>query len=126
MIQLDTSFLIRALVRGSPEDALLRRWLRDRTPLAASAIAWTEFLCGPLRPREVQLAAQIVGEVLPFGPDEAVVAAELFNRTGRRRGSLVDCMLAASAIAGDSALATSNPADFRRLEARGLQVLTAA
>lgn len=29
MIQLDTSFLTRALVRGSPKDALLREWLRD-------------------------------------------------------------------------------------------------
>jgi predicted nucleic acid-binding protein len=125
VIQLDTGFLIRALARGSPEDGLLRRWLRDRTPLAVSAIAWTEFLCGPLRPREVQLAAQIVGEVLPFGQDTAVAAAELFNRSGRRRGTLIDCMLAASAISRDAALATSNPADFRRLEARGLKVVTA-
>jgi len=69
VIQLDTSFLIRALVRHSPEDELLRQWLRDGTPLAVSAIAWTEFLCGPLRRREIQLAAQIVGEVLPFGQD---------------------------------------------------------
>jgi predicted nucleic acid-binding protein len=125
VIQLDTSFLIRALVRHSPEDALLRRWLRDRTPLGVSAIAWTEFLCGPLRPREVELAAQIVGEVLPFRLDEATVAAELFNGSGRRRGTLVDCMLAASAISRDAALATSNPADFHRLEARGLKVVTA-
>ena len=125
MIQLDTSFLIRSLVRHSPEDALLRRWLRDRTPLGVSAIAWTEFLCGPLRPREVELAAQIVGEALPFRQDEAAVAAELFNGSGRRRGTLVDCMLAASAIARDAELATSNPADFRRLDARGLKVVTA-
>lgn len=125
MIQLDTSFLIHALIRHSPEDALLRRWLRDRTPLAVSAIAWTEFLCGPLRPREVELAAQIVGEVLPFRLDEAAVAAELFNGSGRRRGTLVDCLLAASAISRDAALATSNPADFFRLEARGLKVVTA-
>ena len=125
MIQLDTSFLIRALVRHSPEDALLRRWLRDRTPLGVSAIAWTEFLCGPLRPREVELAAQIVGEVLPFRPEDAALAAELFNGSGRRRGTLVDCMLAASAIAREAELATSNPADFRRLEARGLKVVTA-
>jgi len=125
VIQLDTSFLIRALVRHSPEDALLRRWLRDRTPLAISAIAWTEFLCGPLRPREIQLAAQIVGEVLPFRQDEAAAAAELFNGSGRRRGTLVDCMLAAAAMSRDAALATSNPADFRRLETRGLKVVTA-
>lgn len=125
MIQLDTSFLIRALVPGSAEDGLLRRWLRDRTALAVSAVVWTEFLCGPLRAREIQLAARVIGEALPYGSDEAVVAAELFNRTGRRRGSLVDCMVAAAALSRDATLATSNPTDFRRFEARGLTVVSA-
>jgi len=125
VIQLDTSFLIRALVAGTPEDGLLRRWLRDRTPLAVSAVVWTEFLCGPLREREIQLAARVAGAVLPYGADEAAVAADLFNRTGRRRGSLTDCMVAAAALCRDASLATSNPADFRRFEARGLKVLAA-
>ena len=125
MIQLDTSFLIRALVRGSPEDALLRGWLRNRTPLGMSTIAWTEFLCGPLRAADIELATRVIGEVLPFGADDAVVAAELFNRSGRRRGSLVDCMVASVALGRESPLATANPADFRRLEASGLRVLAA-
>ena len=103
MIQLDTSFLIRALVTGSPEDGMLRRWLQDGTSLAVSAVVWTEFLCGPLKPREIQLAELITGEVLPYGPDEAAVAAELFNGTGRRRGSLRDCMVAAAALSRDAA-----------------------
>jgi predicted nucleic acid-binding protein len=123
VIQLDTSFLIRALVRGSPEDALLREWLRDRTPLGVSTIAWTEFLCGPLRSSDIELAAQVMGEILPFGADDAALAAELFNRSGRRRGSLMDCMVAAVALGRESPLATANPADFRRLEACGLKVL---
>ena len=67
MILLDTSFLIRALIPGTGEDALLRRWLAGRTTLAVSAVVWTEFLCGPLRPREIQLAAQVVGEILRKG-----------------------------------------------------------
>ena len=125
MIQLDTSFLIRALVPGSAEDGLLRRWLRDRAALAVSAVVWTEFLCGPLRAREIQLAARVAGEVLPYEADEAAVASELFNRTGRRRGSLVDCMVAAAALSRNATLATSNPADFRRFEARGLTVVSA-
>lgn len=124
MIQLDTSFLIRALVPDTPEDGLLRRWLADRTSLAVSAVVWTEFLCGPLRAREVQLATQVVGEVLPFGGDDAAVAAELFNRTGRRRGSLVDCMVAAAALSRGASLATSNPADFRRFATHGLTVVS--
>ena len=125
MIQLDTSFLIRVLLRGAPEDSLLRRWLREGTPLAVSAIAWAEFLCGPLRAKEIELAGQLIGEVVPFAVEDAAVAAELFNRSGRRRGSLVDCMVAASALRRDVPLATANPADFRRLEASGLRVLAA-
>lgn len=124
MIQLDTSFLIRALIPESGEDGLLRRCLEDGTPLVMSAIAWTEFLCGPLRAPEIRLAAEIVGEVVPFGREEAAVAADLFNRSGRRRGSLVDCMVAAAAMSRDAELATANPADFRRLESHGLKLLT--
>jgi predicted nucleic acid-binding protein len=122
-IHLDTSFLIRALVRGSVEDRLLRRWLGERRHLAMSAIAWTEFLCGPLEAEDVDLAAQVVGTVVAYGSSEGTVAAELFNAAGRRRGSLIDCMVAASALCHDAALATSNPADFRRFADDGLRVL---
>ncbi len=124
MIQLDTSFLIRALVRGSAEDRRLRTWLTDTTPLGVSAIAWSEFLCGPLAPDAVELAAHVVGEAVPFTSEDAVVGARLFNVSGRRRGTLVDCMVAATAIRGNAELATTNPLDFRRFEKAGLRVVT--
>jgi predicted nucleic acid-binding protein len=123
VIQLDTSFLIRALVRSSPEDALLRKWLLSGKSLAVSAIAWAEFLCGPLEPEQIQLAGRVVGEVLPFSVEDAAMAAELFNHSGRRRGSLADCMVAASALLRDAELATANPSDLLRLEASGLRIL---
>lgn len=44
MIHLD--FLVRSLGRDSPEDRRLRAWLGAGEPLAMSAIAWAEFLCG--------------------------------------------------------------------------------
>jgi predicted nucleic acid-binding protein len=125
VILLDTSFLILALVRGSPEDGALRAWLRDRTPLAISAIAWSEFLCGPLKPKQFELARRLVGDVLPFTAEHASIAADLFNHSGRRRGSMLDCMVAAVAVAHDAPLATSNPADFARMEVRGLRVVSA-
>ena len=122
MIHLDTSFLVRALVPGSPEDAKLRAWIEAGEPLAVSAVAWAEFLCGPLAGPDRELAERIVGRRREFGPDHAEIAARLFNESGRRRGSLPDCMVAAAALADDAPVATSNAADFRRFAAAGLSI----
>jgi predicted nucleic acid-binding protein len=112
MIHLDTSFLIRALVPGSAEDRRLRQWLADGTALGISAVAWAEFLCGPLTGEQQVLAERILGEALPFEAADARVAAALFNEGGRRRGTLADCMIAAAAIRAEARLATSDPAGF--------------
>jgi len=106
---------------GSPEERNLRKWLARGQPLAMSTIAWTEFMCGPLLPRAVELAARVVTELIPFAENEAEVAAMLFNQSGRRRGSMVDCMIAATALAGDAELATSNAKDFEQFEALRLR-----
>ncbi|HET7294326.1 MAG TPA: type II toxin-antitoxin system VapC family toxin [Vicinamibacteria bacterium] len=120
LIHLDTSFLIRALVRGSDEDRRLRDWLRGGESLAMSAVAWAEFLCGPLRPGEVELAETLVTARAPFGEDEATLAARLFNESGRRRGSMLDCMIGATALQAGASLATANPSDFTRFVSAGL------
>jgi predicted nucleic acid-binding protein len=123
MIHLDTSFLIRALVADTAQDLLLRDLLTRREPLGISCIAWSEFLCGPLQPPQLVLASRLVPRREPFGDSDASMAARLFNLGGRRRGSLGDCMIAATAIRCEAALATDNPGDFGRLEAAGLQLV---
>jgi len=125
VIHLDTSFLVRGLVRGSAEDRLLRTWLRSGQSLGASAIVWTEFLCGPVEDREIELAKSLISERVDFTADDAAVAARLFNESGRRRGTLADCMIAATALGRGVALATENGADFRRFSDAGLEVLEA-
>ena len=122
MIHLDTSFLIRALNPGSAEDRKLRGWIEGGQPLAMSAVAWAELLCGPLAPSEMESVAEFVGQHRDFTPEQAVMAARLFNESGRRRGSLVDCMIAASALADGASLATANEADFRRFKTSGLEL----
>ncbi|MDH3418489.1 MAG: PIN domain-containing protein [Gammaproteobacteria bacterium] len=124
MIHLDTSFLIRALVRGSNEDALLRTWLTAGESLGMSTVAWTEFLCGPVGREASDLAKRVVGRRVGFSEEHAEVAAELFNESGRRKGTLIDCMIAAAALADNAAIATSNATDFRRLRPGGVRVLS--
>ena len=123
MIHLDTSFLIRALVRGSTEDLHLREWLRSEMLIGISTVGWAEFLCGPVEEHQVDLTARILTEQVCFVAEDASRAARLFNLTGRRRGSLSDCMIAATALRTGATLATANPADFRRLEAAGLKII---
>src|SRR2546422_5004239 len=98
MIHLDTSFLIRALARGLPEDRRLRGWLRSQEPLGMSSISWAEFLCGPVGAEQVALARRIIADPVAFLATDAALTARLFNQTGRRRGSLTDCMIAATAM----------------------------
>jgi predicted nucleic acid-binding protein len=123
VIHLDTSFLIRALVRRTPEEGQLRSWLRHGESCAISAVAWTEFLRGPISDVDPGLASQVLGEPVPFSGESAGLAAQLFNLTGRRRGSLMDCMIAAVALSAAASLATSNPRDFTPFRSAGRAVL---
>jgi predicted nucleic acid-binding protein len=99
MIHLDTNYLIGLLVKGSPEANHVDVWLTSGKAIAASAIAWTEFLNGPVTPLEVSRAEAVLqSRIIPFGRKEAALAAELFNQTGRRRASRFDCLVGATAI----------------------------
>jgi predicted nucleic acid-binding protein len=119
-IHLDSSFLIRALTPGTPEEATLLRWYMERTVLGMSSFAWGEFLCGPLSPGDADIALRLVHRYLPLGIREAATGAELFNRTGRRSRSFADCLIAATALIDGAALATSNSGDFQRFADAGL------
>lgn len=122
MTHLDTSFLIRALKVGTPEDRKLREWIGKGESLAMCTIAWGEFLCGPLSRHEFELADAIIGPRRDFTSEHAAVAARIFNESGRRRGSLIDCMIAAVALTDGDPIATTNTSDFRRFEDSGLKM----
>lgn len=122
MIHLDTSFLIRALTASSSESKILKTWIVRSETLGMSTLAWAEFLCGPLSSDEAGIAGSIVSVTVPFGQADAELAAYLFNHGGRKRGSFVDCMIAATAIRSDAALATSERAFFSRFESHGLRM----
>lgn len=122
MIHLDTRFLIRAMTPKSTEDGRLRRWLVADESIGISAVSWAEFLCGPVEAADVEVAIRIVGEPLALLGADGSLTATLFNRGGRRRGSITDCMIAAIAIRARAALATRDPTNFRRFESAGLTI----
>ncbi|MEJ2206620.1 MAG: type II toxin-antitoxin system VapC family toxin [Gemmatimonadota bacterium] len=121
-IHLDTSFLIRALDPTFAEWAKLRGWLRARRTVGMCALAWGEFLCGPLGEADKTVARRVTQRHMPVTTAEATEAARLFNHAGRRRNSFPDCIIAATAILAGAELATSNPADFERFLDAGLEL----
>ena len=124
MILLDTNFLILGLVSGSGQDQRLREWLQAGETLAVSVMVWAEFLCGPVTPDQIRLAAQFLGRPEVLLPEDADRAAALYNATGRRRGSLADCLIASTCLRLIAPIATDNVADFRPFEPMGLMVLS--
>ena len=62
MMHLDTSFLVRALQHGSPQEGQLLAWLAGADPVSISAFAWAEFLCGPVSDETATLARELLGE----------------------------------------------------------------
>ena len=122
-VHLDSSFLIQALVAFSVEALALRTWLRQGRPVAMSAVAWGEFLCGPLADEERALALRIVPMHLPVRTEEAAEAARLFNATGRRRGSFQDFVVAATALCAGAALAPVDQTVFSPFAAHGVTLV---
>lgn len=120
MIHLDTSFLIHALVPASAAATKLQAWVSSGEDLGISSIAWSEFLCGPIKAEDATLVETLFYTFEPFGMSDAIKAAELFNATGRRSRSLADCQIAAVALRCGARVATSNLPDFAPFEAHGL------
>ncbi len=123
MILLDTNYLIRALVDGTEEAERVSKWLEEGEELRTSAIAWYEFLSGPVDEGGIELIRAVLQDrVLPFAADCAAEAVRLFNSVGRVRRLRVDAMIAASAIMTGARLATENEADFTAFSGEGLRL----
>jgi predicted nucleic acid-binding protein len=124
MIHLDANYLIRSADLASKEARHMRQWLIRGETLAASSIAWAEFLNGPVDQSEVRYATHLIqGRVVPFTRADAEMAANIFNASGRRRGSRPDCFIAATAICAGASFATENRRDFQPYVAAGLRLL---
>ena len=67
MIHLDTNYLIGLAVQGAAAALDVDGWLAEGETLAASAIAWAEFLNGPVTPLEISRAESDFQVFVPHG-----------------------------------------------------------
>ena len=124
MIHLDTNYLILAISPGTAEARQLANLLSAGEQANVSVVAWSEFICGPLTPSHRRAAQLLLPRPEPLTLQDAELAAELFNFGGRRRGSLLDCFIAATCLRIDAPLATNDAAHFQRFVPRGLKLIT--
>lgn len=115
MIHLDTSVLVDALTGPRRSAGRLRNALEQGERILVSALVLYEWLRGPRREEEVaaQEALFPAASAVEFGPEEAVVAARLYQSVERPRGRELDLAIAACALTHEAAFWSLNPRDFR-------------
>jgi len=122
VIHLDTNALIALplwLRKGHP---LIAR-VEVGEPVATSAIAWYEYLSGPIDAKEAHLVENFIERrVLVTDARQAQLAADLYNAAGRKRSLKIDALIAAAAIVNGAELLTLNLQDFAPFAARGLRL----
>ena len=115
IVHLDTSILIDALTgpRRSLDD--LARHLDEGHRLTLSAIVLYEWWRGPRTRAELAAQQDLFPPeaAIPFGVEEAALAARLYRELPRARGRELDLAIAACALANGAAFWTLNPADVR-------------
>lgn len=122
-LHFDTNELIKISFTTSDLGGKLLPWLKQGNIAAVSTITWSEFCNGPIAQAKKQLIENILGDyIIDFTQPMAEMASFLFNKTGRRRGSHSDCMIAACAIISQAPLSTMNTKDFERFVAYGLRL----
>ena len=114
MIALDTSVLVEALGAGGSLAGELRRAFEAGERIVLPTLVLYEWRRGPRLPEELAAQEALLpsDETLPFGPEEAALAADLYRRLPRPRGREVDLAIAACALTWNARLWTLNRHDF--------------
>lgn len=122
MIHLDTNVLVALPLWAREGHPAIER-IAAGAPAGVSAVVWYEFLIGPVADEEVMLARAFVkGNIVAVETEDAVLAASLYNQTGRRRSLKTDTLIAAVAIRAGAELLTINTDDFLPLAPLGLKL----
>lgn len=115
MIHLDTSVLIDALTGPKRSAPRLRAWIDRRERVLLSTLVLYEWLRGPRLREEAEAQEGLfpAAAAVPFGPEEAALAADLYRALRRPWGRELDLAVAACAITHGAALWTLNMKDFQ-------------
>lgn len=114
MIVLDTSVLVDALSGPRRSAPALRRVIEAGERILLPSLVLYEWLRGPRRREELAAQEALLPreQAMPFGPEEAALAARLYAEVARPRGREIDLAIAAAALVHEAPLWTLNPADF--------------
>ncbi len=114
MILLDTSVLVEGLGAGGRLREALRDVIAAGQRMAIPNLVLYEWLRGPRLSEELEAQEALfpAKEALVFGPEEARLAAELYQTVPRPRGREVDLAIAASVLVWEATLWTLNTKDF--------------
>ena len=114
-VHVDTSALIDALTGARRSLDTLIDLTDQGHRLNLSAIVLFEWLRGPRTRAELSVQEDLFPQkrTVPFGSEQAVIAARLYSVVSRPRGREIDLAVAACALHDGASLWTLNPADFR-------------
>ena len=114
MRHVDTSLLIDALTGARRSGPALQRWLADGNRLEISTLVVYEYLRGPRTTEQREFFEHMLSAapMIPFGIEEAGIAAHIYRGVNRARGREIDLGIAACALMRGATLWTLNPRDF--------------
>lgn len=114
MIVLDSSALIDALCGARSAAQQLHSLGESGERLAIPTLVLYEWLRGPRTPAELLLQEKLFPwkQAIPFGAQEAMLAAHLWRLIRAHRGRHVDLAIAATALVRGARVWTRNRRDF--------------
>jgi predicted nucleic acid-binding protein len=114
-VHLDTSALIDALTGPRRSLEVLIGLAEEGHRLSVSAIVLYEWLRGPRTRDDLTVQEELFprARAMPFGAEQAAIAAKLHTAVKRARGREIDLAVAACALHDGAALWTLNRDDFR-------------
>lgn len=125
MIHLDANILVALPYLIEQNHPLIERVLNGERA-AVCAPVWYEFLIVPLSESERELARDFIrNDIVSVTDEDGALAAELFNRAGRKPSLKTHTLIAATAVHAKAEFLTFNVADFKPFVPDGLRLFQA-